>query len=256
MTWQPNFEAVYDSLIFDPKMREYFGPEGYYNAGYWNTDVTTPEEASRALADRLAEWIPAGAGSIVDVGCGLGATTRRLAELRPQARILGLNFSFRQLAEARSRCPRASLVQMDAARMGLRPDSVDAIFSLEAAFHFWTRADFFREAACVLKPGGILAIADIVFPPEGWPGSYTVPPENFVESAATYVNLLSAAGFSGIRIEDATDLCWGGFCRALTAWSQSTPSLNQAARDHWRAAVPALRAGVTSYLLASASVPG
>jgi cyclopropane fatty-acyl-phospholipid synthase-like methyltransferase len=140
-------------------------PEGYFNAGYWNSGVTTPEEASRALADRLTGLIPAGAETIVDAGCGLGATTQRLAEFRPQARTVSLNFSFRRLAEARSHCPRASFVQIDAAYMGLRPGHVDAIFSLEAAFHFYTRADFFAGAARVLKLGGSLAIADIVFPP-------------------------------------------------------------------------------------------
>jgi len=81
------------------------------------------------------------------------------------------------------------------------------------------------------------------------------PSANYVESIAAYELNLRAAGFEEIRIEDATELCAGGFCRALEAWARSTPSLDRAGRDNWHDIIPRMRAGVSFYLLAFASKP-
>ncbi len=95
-------------------------------------------------------------------------------------------------------------------------------------------------------------MADILFPLSGWPGSYTVPEENFLPDVQAYRDLLLSAGFEDIRIEDATQKCWTGFCDGQAAWSQSNPSLNDAERLRWREYVASLRSGVTHYLLVSA----
>jgi len=65
ITWKPPIVALYDSLIPDPAMREYFGPEGDFNFGYWREGIATPARASywvqppdalRNCARRPASW--------------------------------------------------------------------------------------------------------------------------------------------------------------------------------------------------------
>jgi SAM-dependent methyltransferase len=52
-------------------------------------------------------------------------------------------------------------VNADATRLPLRDASVDGVISVEAAFHFPSRAAFFAEGVRVLRPGGVLTMSDI-----------------------------------------------------------------------------------------------
>jgi MPBQ/MSBQ methyltransferase len=246
------FDVTYDRLIFDPVLRGYFGPDGYYNTGYWDTDTKDSSQASRVLTDRLIAHIPSSAGLIADVGCGLGATTRQLCQKRPRARVLAINFSFAQLQIGRTVCPGAEVLQMDASRLGLASSSLDAVISVEAAFHFYTRVDFLNECARTLRPGGVLCLSDILFPRAGFPLSFTVPKENFLKGRDDYYAVLRSAGFTEINIEVATDECWGGFCRGLERWSQSNPAFDEVQREWWQKNIGELHKGVRSYLLISA----
>jgi SAM-dependent methyltransferase len=254
--WQADFDLTYDKLILDSVLRTYFGPDGYFNVGYWGANTRDPSQASRTLVDRLVARIPSSASVIADIGCGLGATTRRVCQMRPRARVLAINFSLAQLQICRKACPEAQAVQMDAARLGLASSSLDAIISVEAAFHFHTRVDFLNECVRTLRPGGVLCLSDILLPLAGGPLSFTVPEENFLNDGDEYRAILRKVGFKDINIESATDQCWGGFCRGLEKWAQSNPEFGDVERKYWRENIGRLRQGVMNYLLISAVKPG
>lgn len=248
-----DFANQYDHLVLDPFMRRYFGPAGYFNVGYWTPDAASQEAACCNLTDRLIEKLPDHIETVLDAGCGLGATTRRLAELRPGAKILALNLSSHQLSFCRSNCPAAVLLQADAARIGLASGSLDAIFCLEAAFHFRTRLDFLAEASRILRPGGVLVIADILLRAGTWPGAWTSPAENYLEGPDSYHNLLHRIAFEKIQIEDATELCWRSFCSNLVNWlEQNHDTIDPLILRSWKAMAPDLLSAARYYLLISA----
>jgi SAM-dependent methyltransferase len=256
ISWQPGFEAKYDAMIFDPLLRGYFGAGGYYNVGYWGTGAKCAEEASQALTDLMIDWLPKDSRLVADIGCGLGATTMRLAERRPECIPVAVNFSYSQLSRYRERCPTALAVQTDAACTALAESRFDAILSIEAALHFCTREDFLWESFRILKPAGSLVLTDVLFSENGWPGSWSVPPENFLENQESYRRLLACIGFVEIRIVDAYEECWGAFCRTFERYLNRQSPGDKDAEARNRDAVSALRAGTTHYLLVSARKPG
>ena len=91
-------------------------------------------------------------------------------------------------------------------------------FCIEGACHFDTRDQFLEEAHRVLKPGGSLAMSDMLFPITILSDFGQVPRANLLPSIAEYRARLAAAGFVSIEVTDATDDCLGGFRANLARW--------------------------------------
>ncbi|CAN5788985.1 hypothetical protein BH18ACT15_BH18ACT15_05900 [soil metagenome] len=152
---------VYDSIGAD----FFLAPApGWLNLGLWEGAGTAKEApaAVRRLVHVLAADLPTG-GVIVDVGNGLGAQDPEIATVaRPRA-LVAVNITESQLRAGHEalKIARAWPVAGDAVHLPLKDDSADGVISVEAAFHFRSRAAFFAEAHRVLKPGGVLTISDV-----------------------------------------------------------------------------------------------
>jgi len=211
---------VYDRTMRGSYQRRYYENSGYFNFGYWGTGATSQREASDALVDRLVASSASNGGRILDVACGLGASTERLTQTYPPDMITAINISKKQIADARARVPGCDFQVMSATEMAFPDNHFDTVICVEAAFHFDTRDKFFKEAYRVLKPGGSLVLSDILFRPvsttlqEFW----HIPSANRVSSIAEYRDRLAAAGFVSIDVTDATGFVVGGFTRNLARW--------------------------------------
>lgn len=204
--------AGYDRNMVDDVKALYFGNSGFYNFGYWAPGVASQSEASETMVRRLLDWIPEKQGAVLDVACGMGASTEMLLEDYPPEKVVAINYSDLQLRLATERAPGAAFAQMDAANLGFADGAFDAVICVESAFHFDTREDFFREAFRVLKPGGHLVITDIL-------GRIPYPvEENHVRNPDAYAGQLNRAGFLTIQVEDTTRESWFGFARHAAPW--------------------------------------
>lgn len=153
--------TVYDSIGSDFFLEP---APGWLNLGLWDGpgDASEAPHAVRRLVETLARELPPG-GAVLDVGNGLGAQDGVIAEVVGPERLIAVNITESQLRAGRARLGAADAqpVLGDAVRLPVRDGSIDGVISVEAAFHFPSRARFFAEAVRVLRPGGVLAFSDV-----------------------------------------------------------------------------------------------
>jgi len=103
----------------------------------------------REVAARL------GSGVVVDIGCGVGAETARLAA--PDRFVVGADYSagtMQTAAREHARTNGLRWMACDGSRLGLAPASVDFVVSSHIIEHFTNPALHAAEMARVLRPGG------------------------------------------------------------------------------------------------------
>ncbi|NLF30177.1 MAG: methyltransferase domain-containing protein, partial [Planctomycetes bacterium] len=132
--------------------------------GYWVAGES-PAQAQAQLTQRLAAeaGVPRGA-SVLDVGCGFGASARWLAA-RLDCRVLGITLSrvqARRAAEAAQReglDGRLRFAVHDAGDLDtVGGGPFDVVWIIECSEHLPDRARFFASCGRLLRPGGTLAL--------------------------------------------------------------------------------------------------
>jgi ubiquinone/menaquinone biosynthesis C-methylase UbiE len=144
---------------------------------------------------------------VLDVGCGTGLMTARLAGSGRNA--LGIDFSGAMIARARCRRgARAEFVQADAENLPIASGTFDAVVNLISLHHYRRPARAVAEFRRVLRPGGRLVV--IAFDRDSRYIRLAQRSNRWLERVAgrswqktrhEVLSLVRAAGFAHARVE-------------------------------------------------------
>ena len=174
-TTAPSVDDV--AHYYDANTRRFLfvGPRGGAHSIHrelWGPGVTSPAESVDYVNRLLAEEIRVGRPevdrdelSILDLGCGVGGTMMRLAQLLTGSHIVGVTISPRQVEIGRGLVAQAGLsnrcafVRGDMKSVNAGSDH-DAAVAIESFVHLQSASAFFDAAARALRPGGMLFVVD------------------------------------------------------------------------------------------------
>lgn len=117
--------------------------------------------------DRLVSRLPRyNAPVCVDLACGTGDLTRRLAARYPSGTIIGIDLTEAMLAQARQlgQAPHMNYVVGDMGQTGLQDGSVDIVTASYALRNAGDLLEALREIHRILKPGGVAVFLDFSKP--------------------------------------------------------------------------------------------
>ena len=199
----------YDEL--DPIYRRVWGEHVHH--GLWATGRETPAEAVEALSDTVADRLRLVPGeACVDIGCGYGATARRLA-MTHSVRVTGFTLSAEQARYAAAHPVTGVDIRVrDWLTSGLADSSAQAAWAIESSEHMVDKPRFFEEAHRVLAPGGRFVVCAWLAGTDAgrWKVRHLLEPicrEGRLPSMGTrqeYEAMARAAGFTITGYEDVS----------------------------------------------------
>ncbi|MBI4563989.1 MAG: methyltransferase domain-containing protein [Planctomycetes bacterium] len=114
------------------------------------------------MMERLMDYLPPRAASILELGCGTGNLTLRIAKKYPEARLVLVDAAPEMLAltEARLAPRRATFVAARFEDVDFEPESFDLIISSISLHHVRDKASLYRVLRRLLRTNGTLRFAD------------------------------------------------------------------------------------------------
>lgn len=205
--------AVVDKDLIAPNtsaagdIADYFGNSGLRNAGYWREPTLSPLAAARGLIrETIAMLPPATKDEPARVAAAIG---HGLDDIRAEA-----------LRSHR-------MVGLEPLDDHMAPASVDAVLCIEPA-GLSSGADLPTAAIRALRPGGFLVCADFA-------GRRLDGVAGAIRSIAQWKADLATAGFTEIRMVEATSKCWRSFYSHSRSYFTTKFLFNQIDQDRLEA---------------------
>ena len=114
------------------------------------------------MTARLLDYLPAAATSILELGCGTGNLTLRLAKKYPDARLTLVDAAPQMLEVTRARLGSrpAAFSASTFETMNFEPESFDLVASTISLHHVRDKGPLYRAIRRMIRPGGTFRFAD------------------------------------------------------------------------------------------------
>lgn len=193
-----------------------------------------PSQADRKLQQEFNEWAAAGRGDamedhhsditdqtlalmnfkptdrVLDLGCGTGWASRRMARVVPQGEVVGIDVAdemLRRAEQASSGVPNVRYLWGSAESIPSADNSFDKVLSVESFYYYADQGKALDELRRVITPGGRLFILINLYRDNHysllWVDELKVSVQ--VHSEAEYLEMLRRHGFTGVEARRIPD---------------------------------------------------
>lgn len=186
---------------------QFYGDSGFRNFGFWRDDINDAFGACENLMDEIMAFIPEKKGKIIDIGCGLGETTKYLLKHFPPEAITGITTGRKHLTACRKKAPLVQFINMRSSLLtAIEAESFDLAIWVKGLFPLVDRKKLLGECLRILKPEGQLVFFDLLPVLTDKRRIWKKPLDSArpIETISDYRRLLLEAGFQGFVIEDVT----------------------------------------------------
>ncbi|RKD90223.1 SAM-dependent methyltransferase [Mangrovibacterium diazotrophicum] len=216
--YRKSIVSYYDNTRLDYRILWFRQKTRSVHFGFHDEQAESHGTALTRLNEVMAQAVNIADGDrILDAGCGQGASSIWLAE-RFNVEVNGITLVPHQVEiaqkEARKRklSSRVKFSEQDYHHTNFEDESFSVIWACESMCHSANKADFYKEAFRLLKPGGRLICADyfrIARPLEpagedllhAWLNGWSIKD---IDTQAEHQQNVEACGFTGFQMEDIT----------------------------------------------------
>jgi len=193
-----------------------------------------PSQADRKLQQEFNEWAAAGRGDamedhhsditdqtlglmdfkptdrVLDLGCGTGWASRRLARMVPEGEVVGIDVAdemLRRAEQASSGIANVRYLWGSAEKIPAADNSFDKVLSVESFYYYADQGKALDELRRVIAPGGRLFILINLYRDNHysllWVSELKVPVQ--VHSEAEYLDMMRQHGFIDVETRRIPD---------------------------------------------------
>ncbi|MCK9419585.1 MAG: methyltransferase domain-containing protein [Nitrospirae bacterium] len=208
---EPDAEEPVEHFL-ERAVSAFYGDSGFRHFGFWRFGINDAKTACENLMREILAFIPEKRGSIADIGCDSGATTRFLADHFPDDSVAGITNDAKALDACRQKAPQAAFHYSKLPKLALPSESFDYVVWVDGEHPLGSRKKLLQESFRVLKPGGRLVCFDTIRRERKEDGSAVKGlSRDAVKTPDEYRSLLEGTGFREPKLADVTDPCYGEF---------------------------------------------